>query len=602
MTIHVDENLNSSIFELIALVLYLSKATFNIFCSLSVYSNGLLIEYVEGEKKTETAFFPITSLHYCAAVRFADVRGYAVEGGGVRFLPLDSPFAQMPDSNHPPIFAAIFRRTTGVKVLECHAFICTNEKAANALVRCCFYAFTDSMILKDKRVPGLKAIKEASRTPTPTSETNAVERDQIEEEFKEEEIDWNEKAIGKQTWQRRQQSGEYDTASISSSMLNKNRQVISKKNKGKQREVQSEVDEHEGALVPYLSDGYPMRGKFGSQPDVREPEIYEPPSIYGVAPSVAYERVGGGPQGFPTRGPFPPPQFFRGGPFPPPPPHMMMRPPHPGMMPPPPHMMMRPPPPGMMPPPHMMMRPPRFGMPPFGMMPPPGMMPPRMFMPPFGPPPHMGGPPHPADGSRSPEPGSGPIITGPESIYDTFPRHHGAPFEEPAYMPSGGSPRMPPQASYKPGSFSPEHYDHYYETYRRHRLPMDKRNREEDVDEASWDATAETTYEATGIYRKPHLNEKAFGTTISRQMRSETSPSGAPLDEEIHQSPSSSSGHAASPSIGRESTTVITTKAEITRPDTPPADYELGNLSLNNTANGPKTSTPHNQQQRTAVF
>lgn len=37
-------------------------------------------------------------------------------GGGERFLPLDSPFANIPDSSHPPIFAAIMRRTTGVKV------------------------------------------------------------------------------------------------------------------------------------------------------------------------------------------------------------------------------------------------------------------------------------------------------------------------------------------------------------------------------------------------------------------------------------------------------------------------------------------------------
>ena len=28
---------------------------------------------------------------------------------------------------------------------------------------------------------------------------------------------------------------------------------------------------------------------------------------------------------------------------------------------------------------------------------------------------------------------------------------------------------VPPQASYKPGSFSPELYEHYYETYRQQR-------------------------------------------------------------------------------------------------------------------------------------
>lgn len=84
---------------------------------LSVWSNGLLLEYVDGDQKTETAFHPISSLHYCAAVRYVNVTGYAIEGGGERFLPLDSPFANNDDSSqHPPIFAAIFRRTTGIKV------------------------------------------------------------------------------------------------------------------------------------------------------------------------------------------------------------------------------------------------------------------------------------------------------------------------------------------------------------------------------------------------------------------------------------------------------------------------------------------------------
>lgn len=75
-----------------------------------------MLEYIDGDKKTETAFHPINSLHYCAAVRYVNVTGYAIEGGGERFLPLDSPFASGEDSQHPPIFAAIFRRTTGIKV------------------------------------------------------------------------------------------------------------------------------------------------------------------------------------------------------------------------------------------------------------------------------------------------------------------------------------------------------------------------------------------------------------------------------------------------------------------------------------------------------
>lgn len=71
-----------------------------------------------------------------------------------RFLPLDSPFARAPNPTHPPLFAAILRRTTGIKVLECHAFICKREVAANALVRCCFHAYADSSYAKQVDTAG----------------------------------------------------------------------------------------------------------------------------------------------------------------------------------------------------------------------------------------------------------------------------------------------------------------------------------------------------------------------------------------------------------------------------------------------------------------
>ena len=127
---------------------------------LSVWSNGFLLENMDENRKKVSRFFPIEALHYCAAVRYVLVPGSvkdptaAVNGGGSntntlnrsssdknsqsaqpRFLPLDSPFARNPNINHPPLFAAILRRTTGIKVLECHVFICKRETAANALVR-----------------------------------------------------------------------------------------------------------------------------------------------------------------------------------------------------------------------------------------------------------------------------------------------------------------------------------------------------------------------------------------------------------------------------------------------------------------------------------
>ena len=112
---------------------------------------------MDENRKKVSRFFPIEALHYCAAVRYVLVPGSvnnpaaAVNGSGPnstnntlnrdksaaqpRFLPLDSPFARNPNINHPPLFAAILRRTTGIKVLECHVFICKRETAANALVR-----------------------------------------------------------------------------------------------------------------------------------------------------------------------------------------------------------------------------------------------------------------------------------------------------------------------------------------------------------------------------------------------------------------------------------------------------------------------------------
>uniref|UniRef100_A0A915DA35 PID domain-containing protein n=1 Tax=Ditylenchus dipsaci TaxID=166011 RepID=A0A915DA35_9BILA len=238
-------------------------------------------------------------------------------------------------------FRSNFRRTTGVKVLECHAFICTNEKAANALVRCCFHSYADTIYLKmDDKVPGLKAIKESSRSAsnTPSSEL-----------------------------------------------------------KPEHRESRSEFFENEGALMPYGGDpnpGYYNR-RSGSHSELRGSgtgEYYEPAgsnySLYDRGPPNAmhYGPPGHGPP-FPQRGGFGgmpqltilvvsylrhlhPPAFWRQRPHSGGPPHA----PYFGM------------PFGAGGPP----MPPQMGPMPY----PPHMMPPRcvFFMPPFGPfppPPHI---------------------------------------------------------------------------------------------------------------------------------------------------------------------------------------------------------------------
>uniref|UniRef100_T1J2M4 PID domain-containing protein n=1 Tax=Strigamia maritima TaxID=126957 RepID=T1J2M4_STRMM len=120
---------------------------------LSVWSNGLLLENIDELGKRLTRFFPVETLHYCAAVRHVVVPGS--DGERVqRFLPLDSPFARVPSATNPPLFACILRRTTGIKVLECHAFICKKEMAANALVRCCFHAYADNMYARQLETQG----------------------------------------------------------------------------------------------------------------------------------------------------------------------------------------------------------------------------------------------------------------------------------------------------------------------------------------------------------------------------------------------------------------------------------------------------------------
>ncbi|CAF4800282.1 unnamed protein product [Pieris macdunnoughi] len=134
---------------------------------LSVWSNGILLENVDESGSRVSRFFPISSLHYCAAVRRVSVEG------APRFLPLDSPFARAPAARRPPLFAAVLRRTQGIKVLECHAFICRREAAANALVRCCFHAYADSSYAKR-----LEAERSPSQLPEPDEEVEVYDGDE----------------------------------------------------------------------------------------------------------------------------------------------------------------------------------------------------------------------------------------------------------------------------------------------------------------------------------------------------------------------------------------------------------------------------------------
>lgn len=91
---------------------------------ISVWSNGILVENVDDYGREMRRFFPIESLHYCAAVRYVNLPDELNNNGSTgsatgatgKFLPLDSPFLRQAKSDHPPLFACILRRTTGIKV------------------------------------------------------------------------------------------------------------------------------------------------------------------------------------------------------------------------------------------------------------------------------------------------------------------------------------------------------------------------------------------------------------------------------------------------------------------------------------------------------
>lgn len=110
---------------------------------LSVFSSGLVMQYT-GDKNSVT-WWPISALHVCAAVKCV------MQGPDPKFVALDSAAGQQ--SSHPPMFAVIMRRTKGVKVLECHIFVCKSDQAALALVQSCTHAYEHKELWTNDQPP-----------------------------------------------------------------------------------------------------------------------------------------------------------------------------------------------------------------------------------------------------------------------------------------------------------------------------------------------------------------------------------------------------------------------------------------------------------------
>ncbi|KAI0979172.1 hypothetical protein GJ496_006507 [Pomphorhynchus laevis] len=126
---------------------------------LIVRENGVELSFVQ-DSNNISIFYPIESLVYCASVRFTTISQepnivenqqwpFKARWG---FVPLDSPFAQLSNSQiHPPLFCSIFKRTRNVAADECHCFITKTKESAIVLVQACFTAFSKQQKLHPDR-------------------------------------------------------------------------------------------------------------------------------------------------------------------------------------------------------------------------------------------------------------------------------------------------------------------------------------------------------------------------------------------------------------------------------------------------------------------
>ena len=119
---------------------------------LSVYDNGIQLTFTR--QPHAVVFFPLTSLIYCASLRFSIIENDQTKPTSAvdwRFMPLDE-VAVNNDNKHPPLFCIVTRRTQILQGDECHCFITKSVDAALALV------LTVSQVYGNLK-PGTKCLK-----------------------------------------------------------------------------------------------------------------------------------------------------------------------------------------------------------------------------------------------------------------------------------------------------------------------------------------------------------------------------------------------------------------------------------------------------------
>ena len=90
-------------------------------------------------QRHEGSFFTVFVAAFGVGILVQNIIGMVF---GRAFVSIDSPQSQA--TREPPIFAVIMRRSRGVKVLECHVFVCKSTDAALAFVQSCTHAIQHS--------------------------------------------------------------------------------------------------------------------------------------------------------------------------------------------------------------------------------------------------------------------------------------------------------------------------------------------------------------------------------------------------------------------------------------------------------------------------
>ena len=116
---------------------------------LQMSPRGLAMTFKEsGSPQPTELFYDMPSILFWDAVQFVAVRGSKkimcafepVDNDHSRnkdnlFQVLDKKFQFLQQMTHPPLFTCVLRRTSGVKALDLHAFVCASDEEAMGLVR-----------------------------------------------------------------------------------------------------------------------------------------------------------------------------------------------------------------------------------------------------------------------------------------------------------------------------------------------------------------------------------------------------------------------------------------------------------------------------------